>query len=313
MTHNQVFPQVSRTSLRRRLVVSAASIAATGALVGAGAAAAFAASPATTPREQSDTSASVSQSGVAPVLAELRQAFFSGTLDGARAQKAADALVADTAVFSQLPAGLQSDLTALKGAPAAQRLAEAAKIRSTALAGGYGTEIEGLAAALQNGSLVQSEASLLSRLRTDLASGASAGRAAADVAGTLLSRPSLAASLPANLRSDLAALKNAPAPDQDADAQKIETSALAGGYGQQIEKIAEGIQAALAGSGLSGSATGGATGSTTGETGSATGSASGSAAGDASVRSSGSATDSVTGATPGTGATGTLAASGLGL
>lgn len=266
MTHNQMLPQVSRTSLRRRLVVSAASIAATGALVGAGAAAAFASSPATAPRLQSDASASASPSDVAPLLAKLRQAFFSGSVDGARAQSAADAVIADTAVFSQLPAGLQSDLVALKNAPASQRLADAEKITSTARAGGYGTEIEGLAAALQNGSLVQGEAALLSRLRTDLAGGASSGQAAADVAGTLLSRPSLAASLPASLRSDLTALKNASAADQDADVQKIETTALTGGYGRQIEKIADGIQAALAGSGLSGSVTGGAAGSVTGST-----------------------------------------------
>jgi hypothetical protein len=76
-----------------------------------------------------------------------------------------------------------------------------------------------------------------------LAKGDDLGQSAEQIATTLLSHPDLFATLPANLQTDLTTLKNAPAADLGTDAKKTEATALSGGYGQMIQKIAEGIQA----------------------------------------------------------------------
>ena len=271
MTNNQVMSKVLNTPLKRQLAVGAASLLATGALIGVGATGAVAATPHATPAATASVSASASptpgpdnswggsaglsaggSASIASLGNELGQAFFNGRIDGAAAQRVASRLVADQAVFSTLPAALQSDLTALKNAPAAERVADAQKIASTALDGGYGHAIKGLATAIENAPKARINASLVRELQADLSSGQSAGQTAAKVAGTLAGQEKLFAELPSKLQSDLTALKNAPVADQTADALKIETTALSGGYGAQIEKVAEGIQSAVSALGSAG-------------------------------------------------------------
>ncbi|HZK60419.1 MAG TPA: hypothetical protein VFC59_11260 [Cryobacterium sp.] len=85
-------------------------------------------------------------------------------------------------------------------------------------------------------------ASLTGELRADLAQGHDVGEKAQNIAETIAGHAALFASLPANLQADLTTLKDASAADRTAAAQTIETTALAGGYGEQIKKLATEIQ-----------------------------------------------------------------------
>ncbi|UVJ39864.1 hypothetical protein [Arthrobacter sp. CJ23] len=69
------------------------------------------------------------------------------------------------------------------------------------------------------------------------------GQRAAKVAGFILDlRPKLADRLPAALKADLTALRDAADGGQLAAAAKIKESALSGGYGEKIQKAAQRMQ-----------------------------------------------------------------------
>jgi hypothetical protein len=59
----------------------------------------------------------------------------------------------------------------------------------------------------------------------------------------------LFASLPTALQTDLAQLASAPVSERTADVQNIATTALSGGYGDSIQKIAEQLQAGVVSAG----------------------------------------------------------------
>ena len=158
---------------------------------------------------------------------------------GRRAAKAAAALVNHPQLFAKLPAALQADVTALKDAAPADRVKDAYKIKTTALSGGYGAEIQKRAEALEK--TATGLAGLRQELRTAFSSD-NPGAGLQQVADQLINRPKLFAKLPANLQTDLTALKNAAPADLDAQANKIKDTALSGGYGAKVQKMAEALQ-----------------------------------------------------------------------
>jgi len=81
-------------------------------------------------------------------------------------------------------------------------------------------------------------ASIQKELRGDLSHGKSVNEKAQKVAATLVDHAELFASLPPNLQADLTTLKDASAADRAAAVQTIQTTALDGGYGEQIAKVA---------------------------------------------------------------------------
>ena len=83
-------------------------------------------------------------------------------------------------------------------------------------------------------------------LRTELRVGIKAetgfGDKAHEVAYVLIHHDKAFSKLPENLQSDLKTLEAAPAADRDSDASKIKDTALNGGYGDQVQKLAKAIQ-----------------------------------------------------------------------
>ena len=240
----------------KRLAVGAASVITACALVGVGAQGASAATShdgasgsgsatATATASPRGASASASADGdlsLSGVTDDLGSGLFSGHLNAAKAQALAKRVVADQALFSLLPTSLQSDLTTLANATVHERTADAKKVVTTALSGGYGTAIKQLATQLKddNGRTAKS---LVGDLVRDLkggaqADGATLGAAGAKIAASVTGDAQLAATLPASLRGDLTSLASAPASQQTADVQKIVTVALNGGYGDQVKQVA---------------------------------------------------------------------------
>jgi hypothetical protein len=155
MTFNQI-PGTFSTPAKKRIAVGAATVLTAGVLLGVGVTGASAAtsSPASGP---STTSSSAPHSGTGHAFGarstvhQVHEAFFTDKVDGAKAQKLATAATEQTMVFSKLPTALQTDLTALKNAPAAERDAAAQKITTTSLGGGYGPELKTIATDLKSG------------------------------------------------------------------------------------------------------------------------------------------------------------------
>ena len=196
-------------------------------------------------------------------------ALFNGHVNGAKAQQLAKRIVADAPVFSLLPDTLQSDLKTLADASSTDRTSDAKKVVSSALDGGYGSAIQKLAAQLKGSARGDATGDahgldvkgldgkgldvkgLIDGLRSgDLlgsASGATSqlGAEAATVASTVTGDSQLASKLPDSLRADLSQLASAPAADRTADVQHIATSALSGGYGAQVQQVADQIESAL--------------------------------------------------------------------
>jgi len=85
--------------------------------------------------------------GLAGLRQELRTVFTSAN-PGAGLQKIADQVISHPKLLAQLPANLQADLKALKGAAPADLDTQANKIKETALDGGYGARIQKAAQAL---------------------------------------------------------------------------------------------------------------------------------------------------------------------
>jgi hypothetical protein len=269
----------------RRAVIGAASVVAAGALIGVGAQGAFAATgdtgaagsgSATVSTSTSGVSGSASAGGSAAFdrdhgfsLLGQAHALFNGHVNGAKAQQLAKRIVADAPVFSLLPDTLQSDLKTLADASSTDRTSDAKKVVSTALDGGYGSAIQKLAEQLKGSAHGDATGDahgldvkgldgkgldvkgLIDGLRSgDLlgsASGATSqlGAEAATVASTVTGDSQLASKLPDSLRTDLSQLASAPAADRTADVQHIATSALSGGYGAQVQQVADQIESAL--------------------------------------------------------------------
>ncbi|MCI0157039.1 hypothetical protein KNO15_10065 [Leifsonia shinshuensis] len=241
----------------RRLVIGAASVVAAGALIGVGAQGAFAATGDTgaTGSGSASVSASTPSDGARGFsLAGQAHALFNGHINGSKAQQLAKRIVSDGAVFSLLPDSLQSDLKTLAHASAQDRIADAKKIVSTAVSGGYGSAIQKLATQLKGGEHgVDLKGldlrGLLQGLRGgDLLGSGSAsqlGTDAAGVASAVAGDSQLAAKLPDALRTDLSQLASAPAADRTADVQRIATTALSGGYGSQLQQVADQVEQAL--------------------------------------------------------------------
>lgn len=232
-------------SMKTRIGVGAAAVLAAGAMAVAGVGAASASSNATpaSATSPSPTSTAKAHTHTAKGFGGL-QAFLGLTANspqaaGDRAAKAAAALVNHPQVFAKLPAALQTDVTTLKAAAPADRVKDAYKIKTTALSGGYGAEIQKRADAVEKAATSMS--GLRQELRTAFSSG-NPGAGLQQVADQLISHPKVFAKLPANLQSDLTALKNAAPADLDAQANKIKDTALNGGYGAKVQKMAEALQ-----------------------------------------------------------------------
>jgi len=269
----------------RRVVIGAASIVAAGALIGVGAQGAFAATgdtgaagsgSATVSTSTSTAGASASTGGSAGFdlgdgfsLYGQAHALFNGHINGAKAQKLAKKIVADTPVFSLLPDSLQGDLKTLANATSQDRTADAKKLVSTALNGGYGSAIQKLADQLK-GATERSDhqdgdaqggldlkgldiKGLISGLQSGdlLGSGSTSGATSqlssevTGIASAVTGDSQLASKLPDSLRTDLSQLASAPASAQTADLQHLATTALSGGYGSQVQQVADQIESAV--------------------------------------------------------------------
>jgi len=157
---------------------------------------------------------------------------------GDRAAKAATALVNHPQMFAKLPAALQADVTALKDAAPAERVKDAYKIKTTALSGGYGADIQKRAEQLVK--TATCTAGLRQELRTVFTS-ANPGAGLQKIAEQVISHPKLLAKLPTNLQTDLETLKEAAPADLDTQANKIKDTAMSGGYGAQIQKAVQAL------------------------------------------------------------------------
>ncbi|MCB5294268.1 hypothetical protein BJQ90_03733 [Arthrobacter sp. SO3] len=140
--------------------------------------------------------------------------------------------------LAKLPAALQADVTALKDAAPADRVKDAYKIKTTALSGGYGADVQKRAEQLVK--TATETAGLRQELRTAFTS-ANPGAGLQKIADQVISHPKLLAKLPANLQADLKTLKDAAPADLDTQANKIKDTALNGGYGAQIQKAAQAL------------------------------------------------------------------------
>lgn len=227
--------------MKARIGVGAAAVLVAGAMAAVGVGAASA-SPASTPTSTASPSAGTGAKAVkgsGGLEAFLNLKADSPQAAGDRAAKAATALVDHPQMFAKLPAALQTDVTALKDAPAADRVKDAYKIKTTALSGGYGAEIQKRAEAAEKAAT--GVAGLRQELRTAFSSG-NPGAGLQQVADQLIGHPKLFAKLPANLQADLTALKNAAPADLDAQANKIKDTAVNGGYGARIQKMAQALE-----------------------------------------------------------------------
>lgn len=245
--------QTKNTSVRKssaltakRAAVGAASLIAATALVGVGAQGAFAT---TVDGGASGSGSSSSATAQAHVSADAGHDLFAGHLSGAKAQALAKRVIADKPLFALLPDSLQRDVTTLSKAAAKDRTADAKKIVRTALDGGYGSAIEDLATHLKDARDDRSGLSGVKGLLDDLRSGdlssPQLGDTGAAVAVDVTGDAQLAAKLPDALRTDLGQLASAPAAERTGDVQKIAATALAGGYGDGIQQLAQQAEQAL--------------------------------------------------------------------
>lgn len=227
--------------MKTRIGVGAAAVLAAGAMAAVGVGAASA-TPGAAPA--SATSTATAANAKAAKGSGGLEAFLSLKADspqaaGDRAAKAAAALVDHPQLFAKLPANLQTDVTALKDAAPADRVKDAYKIKTTALSGGYGADIQKRADAAEKAAT--SLAGLRQELRTAFSSG-NPGAGLQQVASQLIGHPKVFGTLPASLQADLTALKNAAPADLDAQANKIKDTAVNGGYGAMVQKMAQALE-----------------------------------------------------------------------
>jgi hypothetical protein len=138
-------PEPTTPLKRRRGLIAAGSALGVAALLAAGSTAAFAAD---TPTPGASTSAHAGLRAH-PLLRELANDFRTGQDASARAQAIAKRIVNSPKLFAKLPANLQADLTALAGATGDDIATDAAKLKDTALAGGYGPKAQKVAERIQ--------------------------------------------------------------------------------------------------------------------------------------------------------------------
>lgn len=228
------------TSLRRKVAIGAATAVATGALLGAGISAASA-TPVQGARVTATAVSSHSTHGdlsrLEALVKQVRATLFQGSINGAKAQSLAKRIANDDRLFSQLPSTLQSDITALADAPSTDRVADAQKIKTTALNGGYGEAIDRGATALQATADLPISTKLQRDIASDVSSGHGVGDIAAKIATTVSEDDALFGALPKALQSDVTTLAHAPASERVADVQKIVTSAFDGDYGQKLQTL----------------------------------------------------------------------------
>ncbi|GAC1501774.1 MAG: hypothetical protein NVS2B15_24310 [Pseudarthrobacter sp.] len=231
-------------SLKTRIGGGAAALLAAGAMAVIGVGAASAAStpvPSSTgaPTNQAAKTDAKTGHGSGGLEAFLRVSPDSPQATGDRAAKAATTLVGHPQLFAKLPAALQADVKTLKDAAPADRVKAAYKIKTTALSGGYGAEIQKRAA--NAAKAATGLAGLRQELRTAFSSG-NPGAGLQQVADQLISHPKLFAKLPVGLQTDLTGLKNAAPADLDAQANKIKETAVNGGYGDRVQKMARHLE-----------------------------------------------------------------------
>ena len=194
MTFNQI-PTGFNTPAKKRLAVGAATVITVGTLFGVGISGASAAtSPPAAPSTTSTSSihsnsthSSSTHGGLAfgsrSIVHQVREAFFADKIDGVKAQKLATAATGQAMVFSRLPTTLQTDLTSLKNASAAERDAAAQKISTTSLGGGYGPEFTTIATDLKSGAKLPLGEIIRDAL-SDLATGKTLGQSDLSTAPT---------------------------------------------------------------------------------------------------------------------------------
>jgi hypothetical protein len=243
----------SRTPLRKRMAIGAASVLATGALAGAGltvgvSAASAAPAHATSSASGSSGSSSTTHeySHIESLVRQVRAALFHGSIDGGKAQAVAKKIVADKTVFSQLPVALQSDLKKLASATNGERTSVAKTIKSTALSGGYGELFARGATVLQATQAYPISQSLVREIAGDVSSAHGIGDAGTQIAATISDHDALFSQLPKQLQQDVTDLKNAPASERVSDVQRIEQTAFDGGYGQKLQTLAKQLAAGAA-------------------------------------------------------------------
>jgi hypothetical protein len=195
MINNQKNTQASRTRLPKHLLVGATSVVAAGALFGVGVAGASAATVQPTPVATHSSASVHSHHRAGSLIEKLRQDLFQGQISGTRAQALATRILENPAVAAALPANLTSDLAALTGASSEDAVAQAQHIKSTALNGGYGVQLQKVANDLQASATGPVTGKLLSEIRADLLTSAPAGSTGAGAsAGTSSSDSSTSSS-----------------------------------------------------------------------------------------------------------------------
>lgn len=168
----------------------------------------------------------------------------NGNINAGTAHRLATSVVNDTTVFALLPSSLQKDVIALANAVPAARTADATKIATKALNGEYGSLIENLAKDIR-ATTTDSTHSLLDGISHHLKLGGSFDDQVARIASTVTVHKDLTSALPEALTADLRTLAKAPATERSADVQKIETTALGGGYGTETKKIAASLATSI--------------------------------------------------------------------
>ncbi len=253
------------SSARKPIIIAAASVLTVGALAGVGVAGANAATPAAV---SSTVQAGAQNAGL---LGDIRAAFSAnpadggtqgsapGHVDAAKAKELATRLVNNQELFARFPAALQTDLKALASSTSPEdATTQAQKIRTTALNGGYGDQAKTVASHLfgpQQDSTDRAGKSLVSDLKAAVGQGQQAADASQRLAKKAVSNQQFFSRLPDNLKKDLTALAGATGPDVATQAQKVKSTALDGGYGQQIQQLQQHLQS-TAGTAAPGGATG---------------------------------------------------------
>jgi hypothetical protein len=201
MINNQKITRVFATPLRKGLAIGATSVVAATGLLGVGVASANAATAPSASLAVHSSASVHSHLGARSLIKQLRADLFKGQISGSKAQALASRIVDNPAIFSALPANLQSDLTALKSAPTASATTLAQQIKSTVLSGGYGTQLQNLATALQASVGHSIGQDLITEIRGDVAA----------ILATGVTTPgSSTTSQPTTTGSDVTGLQNAP-------------------------------------------------------------------------------------------------------
>ncbi|HEX3678573.1 MAG TPA: hypothetical protein VHU90_02530 [Galbitalea sp.] len=211
------------TPLRKHLMIGATSVVAAGALLGAGVAGASAATVQPTPATTHSSSTVHTPSRIVSLIEQLRSDLFQGQISGSKVQALATRIADNSKLFSVLPVNLQNDLTTLKNAPAADAVAQAGQIKSTALSGGYGAQIKDLATELQSSAKLPMSKTVIAKLRQDLISSAIPGAAGAN--------------LPSSVQSGVTSLKGAASPEATLRLLASERAAVADSLGPQLQTL----------------------------------------------------------------------------